>query len=879
MSNLPNRLDFRIPKNRPLTWSEMDDRSRYPNEWVENFAYKQGMVVMFDDSSSPVGATAGFLSWWRANSDHQSTIANAPGTGSSPWDRVGGVSNFYSGATGATGTRGVTGAQGPTGEVGATGATGLHGTTGSTGETGPTGAQGTQGLPGLPGPASTVPGPIGPTGETGPTGADSIVPGPTGETGSTGHTGPTGPTGETGPDGAGVVGATVISGDVYLLFDNGGSANIGPQQYGPTGETGPTGSAGTTGATGEISPVELETLDYYYNSSPGATGIIPSGNFNLYLDTCRPGVTSTNFIVDNSVISDGTRIELETQGNYLVIYKVGLTQIGTNSRNDITSDLYYWDGVTETRVDGFAGRCILDTGGEALGQLNDTITVQGIFNANSTFVSGNYKLYVKLTAATGSAITYITQDVTSLTIVKLEGGAGPTGGAGPIGPTGPTGTGGGSGNGGVLQYGSSAGFPITGSTAYLYIANDSNDSYYWGATANAYILVDSFPTDEVVSLSGGKTFGKYASGTSIPSQGKTAKEVIRMAIREAINPTVSLTTPTTVQFNQTAISNQINMSYVINSLGATIVSATLEWRRNNSGLWTTLSTSTLTPVAFTHTLTDTAFNIQPFNYRYTVVDSSGASATALLNITPVSYVNPSISIGVAGVTLTSPEIDSKREIGNISSNISGSISRLSPNVPLVSYSIEYQVNGTGLWVSIPAYTDLPISNPAAWTVPTSNHNDVTLVNSTSILYRISVKDSYQVFLSTKVNGSSSTVTFRYLLFYGPVTGGPPGPSTSAGVRALPNRIFTDVSNPFNLLTGTVERCWTAAMPATLTITDVTDLDATSANITANYIPTTFNVVDAAGNNVSYKVYTMINATPYTGGGTPPGNHRHQITRS
>jgi hypothetical protein len=65
----------------------------------------------------------------------------------------------------------------------------------------------------------------------------------------------------------------------------------------------------------------------------------------------------------------------------------------------------------------------------------------------------------------------------------------------------------------------------------------------------------------------------------------------------------------------------------------------------------------------------------------------------------------------------------------------------------------------------------------------------------------------------------------------------------------------------------------------LTITDVTDLDATSANITANYIPTTFNVVDAAGNNVSYKVYTMINATPYTGGGTPPGNHRHQITRS
>ena len=221
----------------------------------------------------------------------------------------------------------------------------------------------------------------------------------------------------------------------------------------------------------------------------------------------------------------------------------------------------------------------------------------------------------------------------------------------------------------------------------------------------------------------------------------------------------------------------------------------------------------------------------------------------------------------------------KREIGNISSNVTGAITRFSPFVNLVSYSIEYQVNGTGLWIPMASATDVAIPSPASYSVPSTNHNDPTLVSSTSILYRISVKDSYQVSLGTKVNGSSSTVVFRYFVFYGPVTGGPPGPSTSSGVRALGNRIFTDGSNPFNLETGIIERCWTAAIPATLSITNIIDLDALNAPLTANYVSSTFNVVDAAGNNVSYKVYTMTNATPYTSGGTPAGNHRHQITRS
>ena len=91
-------------------------------------------------------------------------------------------------------------------------------------------------------------------------------------------------------------------------------------------------------------------------------------------------------------------------------------------------------------------------------------------------------------------------------------------------------------------------------------------------------------------------------------------------------------------------------------------------------------------------------------------------------------------------------------------------------------------------------------------------------------------------------------------------------------------MFTFSSNPFNLQTGTVERIFTAALPASLTITQVLDLDALNANITANYILSNFNVNNAAGTATSYNVYTMTNAIPYSAGGTPAGNHRHQITR-
>jgi len=370
-----------------------------------------------------------------------------------------------------------------------------------------------------------------------------------------------------------------------------------------------------------------------------------------------------------------------------------------------------------------------------------------------------------------------------------------------------------------------------------------------------------FQNDLTVYLKNGKTFGKYLSGETIPATGKTPAEVIELAIKEAIDPTISLTSPTSIAFNQTAISNVLNFSYTINPPATSVTSVSLEWRRNNSGAWTVLTTDT-SATTFTHTLTDTNFNTQPFNYRYIVTDDQGGTATATLNITPASYVAPSISLNVIGNSISSPETNSKRERGNTSSTLSGTITRNSSNVALSSYTVQFQING-GAWNDVPGLSGISISGGSASIVATSH--TPTSSGTTSVGYRVQVVDAYQTTTS-----STSTVTLLYMIYYGP-SASAPGDSTA--VRALGTRIFTDGSNPYNLITGNSQRIFTSAMPATSTITEVLDLDALNANITANYVLSTFNINDAGGNSVSYNVYTMTNAIAYD------SSHRHQTTRS
>jgi hypothetical protein len=396
--------------------------------------------------------------------------------------------------------------------------------------------------------------------------------------------------------------------------------------------------------------------------------------------------------------------------------------------------------------------------------------------------------------------------------------------------------------------------PSNLSSSILAVADPSSDKV---TVFVRPIAPPTFDADIVVSLPFGKSVGRYNSGETIPAAGKTAEEVFNLIAQEPIAPTVSLSSSTSILFNQTAISNELVFSKTINTLGANAATAVLQWRRNGSGAWTTLI-SDVNASTYTHTLTDTAFNTQPFNYQYIVTDSASATATATWTITPQSYQSPSISFSAPASTLAlNIESNQVRERGNTSSVLQGSTSRNRVNVPVSGYQYAVSFNGG-------AYTNIGTAGTlAAAGGSFTNFTDTSITSSaTSATYRVSVTDSYTTATA------SYNITYKYVVFYGPSA---TAPTNSAGVRALANRRFTDAGNTFILNTGAAQTIFTVAVPATMSLTQVLDLDALNANITANYVLSTFNVNDGGGTPVAYKIYTLTNAIPYS------ADHRHQIT--
>ena len=598
----------------------------------------------------------------------------------------------------------------------------------------------------------------------------------------------------------------------FLVVDANGNAYYSDSLA--TGSTGTAGSDGTSGTSGQDGSTGTSGSDGTSGTSGEAGTSGTSGTSPLGFSSGTSGTSGQDGSTGTSG-SDGTS--------------------GTSGQDGSTGS----DGTSGTSGEaGTSGT----SGTSPLGFSSGTSGSDGISGSDGT--SGT-------SGEAGSSGS----DGTSGTSGQ-DGSTGTSGTSGIDGTTGSDGTSGTSGidgtNGSDGTSGTSGQDGSTGTSGSDGTSGTSGDTF-------------TYSTDLTVSLTGGRTFGRYASGSTIPATGKTAAEVISLAIAEPITPTVALTSSTSIAFNQTAISNVLNFSHTINSLGATVSSVSLEWRRGGVGSWVVLSTSTTTPSTYTHSLTDTNYNTSAFNYRYVVTDSIGATATATLNITPISYSSPSISLTVAAVSSTSPETNTKREKGNINTNLSGTITRNSVNSDLSSYTLQYSLNNS-TWVDIGTAV---LIGPGTSSITLTNHNDTALFASTTIYYRVKVIDAYQTYVSSFATGGNTTVSFLNLIFYGPSSA---VPTTSSDIRALGTRIFTDGSNPFNLLTGTTQINFTAAMPATLSLSSVVDLDALNADITGNYVLSTFNVVDSYGTNVSYRNYTMTNATPY---GT---SHRHQITR-
>ena len=385
------------------------------------------------------------------------------------------------------------------------------------------------------------------------------------------------------------------------------------------------------------------------------------------------------------------------------------------------------------------------------------------------------------------------------------------------------------------------------------LTNDGSDSVH------PYISLNDIPpqvyqNDIVVS---GTTLGRYGDRDTIPSAGKTPEEVTVLLAHKPINPTVNLSSATSILFNQTSISNVLAFSYIILGLGATVATAVLEWRRNNTGAWTTLSSST-SITTFTHSLTDSAFNTQPFNYRYTVTDTQGAAGVHTFDITPQAYVAPSITFSAPATALAlGIESNQLREIGNTSSVLQGSTTRNSSLVPISAYQFSISVNGGG-FSNVGSNVSLSSSGGSF-----TNLTDATATSSaTTITYKVTVTDSFTT------TSATYSINLYYVIFYGPVSA---ASSNSAQVRANSSYQFINGSNPFILNTGTIDKIFEIALPNPHGISQILDLDALSANITGSFAETDFNVNDGGGTATAYRIFDMTNAVPYG------SNHRFQST--
>lgn len=182
-----------------------------------------------------------------------------------------------------------------------------------------------------------------------------------------------------------------------------------------------------------------------------------------------------------------------------------------------------------------------------------------------------------------------------------------------------------------------------------------------------------FPSDLQVVLSSSKTFGKYQNGQTIPASGKTTSEVIRLAIAENINPTISpySVSPSSILIGQTGISNTITFVGQILNPGATLSISRLEWRRGTASFQTLIENPTS---PYTHIDTNIFSNSNSYSYRYIIGDSMGGLTTG-------SALNISFLYGNYFGYSSATSLDTVSEIENLGSRIlSDSRSRTVSNV-------------------------------------------------------------------------------------------------------------------------------------------------------------------------------------------------------
>jgi hypothetical protein len=490
-----------------------------------------------------------------------------------------------------------------------------------------------------------------------------------------------------------------------------------------------------------------------------------------------------------------------------------------------------------------------------------------------------------------------------------------------------------------LTFGELAFVQGSGATANrLYIANSSggtawvgaeilNSPVYWsGSTAETTLATVSaienrivagggvtFASDIAVNISAGKYFGKFTRGDIIPATGKTVKEVVELSLNEVIAPTISNSASGTILFGQTSGSNTISVGYTIKTAGASAAGATLEFMYRGAASWTTLSTTLKddtkgTDQAYTGSFTHNTWNRASdvgsggtygstvLDYRYTVRDTFGATASLVSSVSPspsVATSTVSFSAGITASTLrtgafgapSGTETATFREKGNTFTTVNFVVSRANQYVPLANYVLQAQElvnNSLGGWTNIKS--EAISGNPASVTRGLTFSPSASGASLDQMQFRVRVNDQYNNTVGSTTDSATQTVYFDYMVFFGATTN---IPTTSADIRGLSSGIIagnpavfgsggggTSISNPFTGLVGGANNKFIVALPDSVTPTTIVD-SATVGDVSGVFFlsATLTAVNDRSGSPKNYNVYIMNNTSPYNDSRT------HTVTRT
>ena len=294
---------------------------------------------------------------------------------------------------------------------------------------------------------------------------------------------------------------------------------------------------------------------------------------------------------------------------------------------------------------------------------------------------------------------------------------GNTGATGPAGPTGPT---------GVVGSVSGATGVVTNPTFFEF---DKLDVAATGV-GGALISQEKFTQDYVANMPtvNGivKTFGKYPNGATVPTNGKTALEVLLDALQDAIDPSPSISnTGPDWQHPQAAATISNTIDFGIQNVGAT-GTAVLEYQLSSSsstptGSWTTVQTYTSSSVYYDAPGVTVSYNANVaysasnyFHFRLRVTDStSGTTEQTVSSYAVAQSFNPpeildrrtqrNTSSGITPATGTTTSLTdnvgtSNREYGDVRTNFRYDVRRDEAYDPLVESAVQFK-NGSN-WRTI-----------------------------------------------------------------------------------------------------------------------------------------------------------------------------------